>query len=174
MEAFRSFGIAGEEARCGVANCSFTDDFFLNGKICANQDDLPSNVLANTDSEGQYFEERACCTPTEEGATAAPFVTAEEDTCIAASLAKKFGQSDDKNLAAIIGGTVGGAVFLMLVAGAGYFYTRRGKRLPRSLPMASATAVEEAPVNVTAMDVMQSPPTNPEASAPVAGGDHYE
>lgn len=141
LEAFRSLSIAGEDARCGLANCSSTDDIVLTSTLCANQDDAPSNVLANTDTEGLLFVERTCCTVgfDSTGSQASSFLTAEVDTCTLVT-----DQSDGMDVAAIVGGSVGGAAFLMMVAGAIYYF-RRGRN-PRNsnVPMANATPVEEA------------------------------
>ena len=189
MEAFRSIGIGGEEARCGnAANCSATEAFSMSGTtICANQDDLPSDILANTDSSDKLFVERACCTPTNNmGAdTAAPFVPQEEDVCVTESLAIYLGTSDEsKNLGAIIGGSVGGVVFVLLAFGWWYGYTAQRKKEAEDLKkkaaaeatnshtesspqVASARAIpeeEEGPVPIAVTAVGEPAPS--EASAP--------
>lgn len=187
MEAFRSIGIGGEEARCGnIANCSASEEFSMTGTtICANQDDLPSNILANTDSADKVFVERACCTPTKAAVgagTAAPFAPQQEDVCVTESLAKQLGKSDgSKNLGAIIGGTVGGAVFLLLVFCFYYLQTRKKAEETKkaaeatksntesSPPVASASAVpEEGPVPIAVTTIGDPVPAPPEASAPAS------
>ena len=146
MEAFRAIGLAGDEARCNSLSqnnktCStLEEDFSFQTTVCANQDDLPSNILANTDHAGHSFVERACCTPDAENyfsttagsspSTTAPFSVIEQendevDVCVTRSLAK--GDSSDPNLAAIVGGSVAGTVFLVLLVG-GFVMMRRRRR----------------------------------------------
>jgi len=185
MEAFRSFGIAGDEARCGVTNCSSTEAISLTSDICTNQDDLPSNVLNNQDDEDLYFVERACCTASSAEASSGGLATllppvAPNDQCVALSLAK--GQTSGPSMAAIIGGSVG-VVLVVLGILCGLFYLRRRQsRLQKeksnstaaesSVPVASAKAVDgpvaDGVVNLTVMSPSQVP------SAPVAADDEHE
>jgi len=185
MEAFRSFGIAGDEARCGVTNCSSTEAISLTSDICANQDDLPLNVLNNQHDEDLSFVERACCTASSAEASSGGLATllppvAPNDQCVALSLAK--GQTSGPSMAAIIGGSVG-VVLVVLGILCGLFYLRRRQsRLQKeksnstaaesSVPVASAKAVDgpvaDGVVNLTVMSPSQVP------SAPVAADDEHE
>lgn len=165
MEGFRSFGVAGEEARCGIANCSATADLYTSRASCANQDDLPSNVIANTNKMGLEFVEKACCSP---GAKSAPFGEGEPDQCAVDSLAKFLGLDDDSemNLPAIIGGSVAAGVALLLL---GMAIAYRRKAPAQTPPVAEAKIVQEQHVEVPVknLEVMEAPASsNPAASAP--------
>lgn len=201
MEAFRAIGLGGEDARCDsiiANNCSATDNAFsLKTTICVNRDDLPSNILANTDSADQSFVERACCTPasssqdvdyfsTTGSSTQAPFSTTEEDVCVTKSRAKQLGASSNStNLAAIIGGVVGGAVLLVLIlyvmirsyrradgGGGGKAATvRRGEWSP---PVARAVPEEEGNVAVTTIGDPIPAPSAPCSPGHPSGGTTHE
>lgn len=170
MENFRSFGIAGEEARCGISNCTALEEFSLTATVCANQDDLPSNVLANSGAQDKSFIERACCTPTTQGGgTFAPLVLdSYTDTCVAESLSRQFEKSQI-SVAAIAGG-VGGAVFVLAVIG-GYILIRRRNNNDSQGQKATANVagIEQPNANNTVMELGSGsatssapPPTAPE------------
>ncbi|CAB9520529.1 channel subunit alpha-2/delta [Seminavis robusta] len=156
MEAFRSFGISGDDARCGGAsNCSTTVDISLAPEVCNNRDDLPSIIVHNTDVEQVSFIERACCTGGSNG-----FGVVQNDTCIATSLSM---EEKSKNIGAIVGSVVGVLVGVSVMAYAVAASCRKAK-LERgdSVPVAQAMAVHDEETEVTAV----TPPTNPKASAP--------
>jgi hypothetical protein len=179
MENFRSFGIAGEEARCGDANCTTSEDFSLTASICANQDDLPSDLLANTDSRDLSFIERNCCTPTAQGrGTFVPYEDSGNDICVTKSLAEQSGDSQ-MSVAAITGAAVGGTVFMLAVIG-GFIFIRFRRRNSSSSgttkPDTNAVGMEQSNANVTVMEhghatVSPPPPTAPhEVPIPTAIG----
>lgn len=60
LESFRRLGPAGSEASCSE-NCSETDLVTVEEQGCANQDDFPTEVIANRNMENKDFQERACC-----------------------------------------------------------------------------------------------------------------
>jgi len=175
LEAFRSFGIDGDEARCGMTdNCTATDDMYFYGESCANQNDLPSDVLANRDNIELHLVAKTCCTPTEESATSSPFVSKKVDSCIAASLKKQFDDDSgsDSNKAAIIGGSVGGAVFLLWCCGFCESKQHGNKpatagATPDNVDVENLESVALDKIRVENLEVVEAPlPFNPQASAP--------
>ncbi|KAL3919816.1 MAG: hypothetical protein SGILL_003564 [Bacillariaceae sp.] len=160
MENFRAFGIAGEEARCGVSNCTASEEFSLTVSVCSNQDDLPANILANADSRDKSFIERACCTPSPKGGgTYAPLEDLESDTCVARSLAS---QTKDLPIAAIAGGAAGGLVFLLAIVGGCILMRRKRESKNQEDSKAGQQKANSTMMEQSSATSSSPPPTAPE------------
>lgn len=173
LESFRSLGLAGNEALCGAANCtgtsvgmekSFPVSWKSNHNICHNQEDLPTDVLANRDYQYASTVERACCNVDTSSSSSNVLFggSAGNDTCVPQSKANPLTSEPG-----FIGGMSALAIMIVgLGVGGGLWYRRRRSRNEKNdAELQQAVAAEQPVVIATQLHVIE-PPTNP-ACAPM-------
>lgn len=167
LETFRSLGLAGQEAQCGISNCtvdstnSRASGISLGGKRCPNHNDLPTDILANKDNQFTSFGERACCSVTMAN-TAGPepeFMTAGDDstnmvdTCAESPTTNKDILSEPVFIAGLAA-----LVAFVAVSSLGMLWWQRRRKQQAKLH-------EEQTTHVATLEAIPAPPaTNPKAS----------
>ena len=180
VESFRRIGPAGNEASC-TSNCTESDLVNVEAQACRNQDDFPTDIIANRDVEFVDLEERSCCIV----GTSEPSSVCPRTGGIVGDPDNDFARSGNDSGSVGVGIIVAIVVVVVLVsagAAAVCFYMRRkksnnkpnhpnnnGNKPSRKTHTGSSSyptsAIHEAqqPEPVTNLHVMP-PPSNPHAS----------